>query len=355
VSYYVPGTEEKDLKKVIMSLQQAQEITAGQVTGPASATDNAIARYDGTTGKLLQGSTAVIDDSGQMGVQQSTPVAPLHVGGNSDTSTNPGILLSRDVQFASGGGHGFVENSTIDLPSAGSGYAAFDGILTLVGSQNYDHNVNFQSRAQLGSSGTSSGFYDFFSGSTVSAGTITNFYSNYVKSPDGAGAITNFYGFYCAQVTKGATLNYAYYSAGTTPSKFEGDVDVGSLKVGGIDATSAWTTFTPTFSSNTGAITTATATGRYRQFGKTVFFTMTIDITTNGTGGGFINATLPTSFRNTGTVQYAFPGIISGGVTAVGITLGGGPGNTIGIFKYDGTYPGSSGVAVYVSGSYEVA
>jgi hypothetical protein len=38
------------------------------VQGPASATDNAIARYDGTTGKVIQNSGAVIDDSGNVGV-----------------------------------------------------------------------------------------------------------------------------------------------------------------------------------------------------------------------------------------------------------------------------------------------
>lgn len=325
----------------------------GDVVGPASATDNAIARYNLTTGKLIQNSTAVIDDAGQMGVQQPTPVAPLHVGENSDTSTNPGILLSRDVQFASGGGHGFVENSTVDLPSAGSGYAAFDGILTLVGTQNYDHNVNFQSRAQLGSSGTSDGFYDFFSGSTVSAGTITNFYSNFVKSPDGAGAITNFYGFYCSQVTKGATLNYAFYSAGTTPSKFEGNVDVASLSVAGINATGEWTDYSPTTTANSGTFTSQTTTGRYKQIGKTVFFKVLVNITTNGTAAGFIITTLPTNFKAGST--SVFPIIISGGVGGSATILTAGPGNTIGLFKYDGTYPGASAVGVYVSGSYEAA
>ena len=34
-----------------------------KVTGPASATDNAVARFDATTGKLIQGSSVVIDDS----------------------------------------------------------------------------------------------------------------------------------------------------------------------------------------------------------------------------------------------------------------------------------------------------
>jgi len=38
----------------------------GDVVGPASATDNAIARYDGGTGKLIQNSGVTIDDSGNM-------------------------------------------------------------------------------------------------------------------------------------------------------------------------------------------------------------------------------------------------------------------------------------------------
>jgi hypothetical protein len=36
------------------------------VQGPATATDNAIARYDSTTGKLIQNSTVIIDDSGNV-------------------------------------------------------------------------------------------------------------------------------------------------------------------------------------------------------------------------------------------------------------------------------------------------
>ena len=40
-------------------------LTAGDASGPGSATDNAIARFDGTTGKLIQNSTATITDIGQ--------------------------------------------------------------------------------------------------------------------------------------------------------------------------------------------------------------------------------------------------------------------------------------------------
>ena len=38
----------------------------GDVIGPASSTDNAIARFDGTTGKIIQNSGATIDDSGNI-------------------------------------------------------------------------------------------------------------------------------------------------------------------------------------------------------------------------------------------------------------------------------------------------
>ena len=41
-----------------------QTTTNGDVVGPASATDNAVARFDGTTGKLIQNSVTTIDDTG---------------------------------------------------------------------------------------------------------------------------------------------------------------------------------------------------------------------------------------------------------------------------------------------------
>jgi len=44
---------------------QFATLTAGDVNGPASSTDNAIARFDSTTGKLLQNSSATISDIGQ--------------------------------------------------------------------------------------------------------------------------------------------------------------------------------------------------------------------------------------------------------------------------------------------------
>jgi len=51
--------------------------STGDVEGPASATDNAIARYDATTGKLIQNSTATISDAGVLDVQGDITVTGL--------------------------------------------------------------------------------------------------------------------------------------------------------------------------------------------------------------------------------------------------------------------------------------
>lgn len=47
--------------------------SAGDVTGPGSATDNAVVRFDSTTGKLIQNSLVIVSDSGSLtGVQNVT-------------------------------------------------------------------------------------------------------------------------------------------------------------------------------------------------------------------------------------------------------------------------------------------
>lgn len=53
---------------------------SGDVNGPASSTDNAVARFDGLTGKLLQNSAVTIDDTGV--------VAGSSISGATNTITN---------------------------------------------------------------------------------------------------------------------------------------------------------------------------------------------------------------------------------------------------------------------------
>jgi hypothetical protein len=60
---------------------------AGDVTGPASATDNAIARYDGTTGKLIQNSGITIDDN-----NNTAGVRSVGFSGSTPASTPAGTM-----------------------------------------------------------------------------------------------------------------------------------------------------------------------------------------------------------------------------------------------------------------------
>jgi hypothetical protein len=54
----------------------------GDVVGPASATDNAIARYDSTTGKLIQNSVVIVDDTGSVTGVNALTAESLTVNNN---------------------------------------------------------------------------------------------------------------------------------------------------------------------------------------------------------------------------------------------------------------------------------
>lgn len=74
---------------------------AGDVTGPASSTDNALTRFDGTTGKVIQNSTATLDDNGNfqnvnsIGLDTTPATLPTSVGTMSwdDGDGVPSVIL----------------------------------------------------------------------------------------------------------------------------------------------------------------------------------------------------------------------------------------------------------------------
>ena len=72
----------------------------GKVSGPSSATDNAIARFDGTTGKLAQNSVVTVGDAGDV-----AGVGALSMSGEVTYSTPK----SRTLRL---GGVGFVADGT---------------------------------------------------------------------------------------------------------------------------------------------------------------------------------------------------------------------------------------------------
>ena len=63
---------------------------SGDVYGPASATDNAIARYDGTTGKIIQNSAVTIADDGATVIAANSTSAGLRI---TQTGTGNALLV----------------------------------------------------------------------------------------------------------------------------------------------------------------------------------------------------------------------------------------------------------------------
>lgn len=89
-------------------------VGSGDVVGPASATDNAIARFDSTTGKLIQNSGATVDDSNQVSAASFTAT-----GG---TAANNTMYVASNVLRLRGGtsGLGFNNSSGTEVGSVNS-------------------------------------------------------------------------------------------------------------------------------------------------------------------------------------------------------------------------------------------
>jgi hypothetical protein len=82
---------------------------SGNVVGPASSTDNALVRFDSTTGKLVQNSVGLLSDTGDLtGLNSITLITPLGVasggtGSSSTTFVNLATNVTGTLPVASGG------------------------------------------------------------------------------------------------------------------------------------------------------------------------------------------------------------------------------------------------------------
>lgn len=92
---------------VLQAFQKIQGQINARIQGPASSTDNAIVRYDGTTGKLAQNSAASVDNNG--GIIAGNLIRP---GDTSDTTNGNMRFNSGDLQGRVGG----QWRSLVDIP-----------------------------------------------------------------------------------------------------------------------------------------------------------------------------------------------------------------------------------------------
>ena len=116
-----------------------------------------------------------------------------------------------------------------------------------------------------------------------------------------------------------------------------------------LPSNTAWTAYTPTLSAGSGAFTTASASGRYKQIGKTVFIQIVVAITTNGTAASNVTVTLP--FAPNGWAVFTGKEATANGKAMGGSTNGSA---TLFLTNYDNTYPGVNGATLVIEGVYEV-
>lgn len=153
------------------------------------------------------------------------------------------------------------------------------------------------------------------------------------------------------QLTDEVGTGAAYFVGGALGTPASGTLSsCDSLPVTGVVGLStAWTTYTPTIAAASGSFTTVSATGRYKQIGKTVCIKIVITITDIGTASGYITATLPVSAQ-------ASQGALSGSASTSGIGLSVVMDTGLAyIFKYDSTYYGPTGSVLTVTGTFESA
>jgi len=117
------------------------------------------------------------------------------------------------------------------------------------------------------------------------------------------------------------------------------------------DSGTAWTTYTPTITAGSGAFTTVSATGRYKIIGKTVFLQISVTDTANGSAASYVIATLPVNAAATNSYVLGGFNEFTGFLVAGNIQTGGS--GQVNIFKYDATFPLTSGQSLSISGVYE--
>jgi len=128
---------QKQIDAILLQPSASSYITSlGYVTGPASSTDNAIARFDGTSGKIIDNSVVTIDDTGATTgittLAASTSVTtPIVLASNSAGLSLKNASGTTQMSVGAGGGDNMSinvstnlngTNAQIDISPTGTGH-----------------------------------------------------------------------------------------------------------------------------------------------------------------------------------------------------------------------------------------
>jgi hypothetical protein len=266
----------------------------GDVVGPTSATDNAVVRFDTTTGKLIQNSVVTIGDTGAATgfttLSASTSVtSPILKAANSAGGALQNSGGTSQIQWGAGGGNNVTidvsanlngTNAQIDISPTGTGHVHINptGVNSIQINPTY---VGTMDNMTIGATTPKA-----ITGTTITATTFSGSGASLTSIPNSA------------LVNSAITINGTSTSLG------------GSISVGTVTSV---TGTSPVVSSggNTPAISMAAATGSVNGY-----LTSTDWTTFNNKGSGSV-----TSVSGTGTVNGL---TLTGTVTTSGnLTLGG--------------------------------
>jgi hypothetical protein len=325
------------------------------VSGPASATDNAIARYDTTTGKLIQNSLVIVDDTGSVTGVNALTAESLVVNdnvtlGSSNTDSldvrarissdlNPETNNAKDIGSSGRNWRdGFFGRtlSTVNLELTGT--TSFDGsqgtsgqVLTSAGTGNTPTWTTPTTGTVTSVDATAGTGISVSGGPITTSGslTITNTAPDQVVSLTGAGT-TSISGTYPNfTITSNDSTTGTVTSVGGTGTvngiSLSGTVtSSGNLTLGGtlsgVSLTTQVSGTLPIANGGTNATTAAgalTSLGAYPASNPSGYTTNTGTVTSVATGTGLSGGTITTS----GTISLANTAVTPGSYTATNLTV----------------------------------
>lgn len=300
----------------------------GDVSGPASSTDNAVVRFDGTTGKLVQNSGMQVNDAGEVnvGVWKGTEVGISYGGtGASSASQARGNLLpsytgnagkvlavntgATDVEWvASGGGGGTVTSVALSMPT---GFSVSGSPITTAGTLAVTTTLSGVLK------GTGSGITAATSGTDYAPATS----GSSILYGNGAGGFSN--------VTIGSGLSFstgtlsATGGAGTVTSVDVSGGTTGLTTSGGPITSSGTITLAGTLGVANGGTGVTTLTGLVKGNGTSAFTAATAGTDYIVPGGALGTPSSGTLTNATGLpISTGVSGLGTGVATALAVNVG---------------------------------
>ena len=288
---------------------------SGDVVGPASSTDNAIVRFDSTTGKLIQNSTATLSDGGIMivteldtdSIKSATANSPIVIApdGTGDVHLNADSVRIGDNNANAT----IATNGTGDLIITTNEGSVVEGIIRLYDGANGNITLtpNGTGQVQVGTdqvvtlAASQTLTNKSISGSTNTLSSIAN--ASLANST-------------ISGVSLGSNLNTLTITSPLTGTSFNGSsavsigIPVATTSVNGYLSSTDWTTFNNK-TSNTGTVTSVTG-GTYLTGGTiTTTGTLAVDATSANTVSKVVARDASGNF-SAGTITASLTGNASG-------------------------------------------